>query len=238
MSTTEAALGSSVSTGIGLGVVASLLWAIAPAARIGAGALEYVALAGCAALLMTPVVAAARAARPLSPAGLGGLLGVVVSLGPLAVFGALLSAKTHHRPLGGVTFALGATLVLVFAAWFGARLWSLGQERSLARTIARRFVAFAALASVALALRMVWSSLSPSTPIGAALVDGALGVTLAAVASRERLVLPAAVTKAAPIAWVILVVVGLFLVRADEDLYRRLVSGAPVTLGVGLWLGS
>jgi hypothetical protein len=43
--------------------------------------------------------------------------GLVLSTGPLLVFAQLLHRHTHHRPLGAVTFVLGATAVWVVAAW-------------------------------------------------------------------------------------------------------------------------
>ncbi len=66
------------------------------------------------------------ARRPLTPEGAaplavtGGLV-ALVGVGVLSIFGAMLKATTHHRGLGGVTFAIvGLVAVLGLVALVGA----------------------------------------------------------------------------------------------------------------------
>jgi hypothetical protein len=56
--------------------------------------------------------------------------GLLLSTAPLVVFARALYSHTHHRPLGAVTFVLGATVVLIAAILVarrckesGGRVW-------------------------------------------------------------------------------------------------------------------
>ncbi|HEV8244838.1 MAG TPA: hypothetical protein VGP93_03685, partial [Polyangiaceae bacterium] len=120
--------------GLFLGSCAALL-ATAPAAyRVAqngaSGAAAWLLLAGGSALLLGPIVAFCRAARPLSDALQAALLGAALCAVPLSRFAELLEHGTHHRPLGAVTFAIVSSLLLMTASFVCWRtlVWLKGFE--------------------------------------------------------------------------------------------------------------
>ena len=96
-------------------VLLGSLLAIVPALARGAGgSAEALALAGSVSLIVVPLGLWIRrwrdAGMPVAERAL--LLGAALSSLPLALFGGVLKSTTHHRPLGGATFAVAALLVL------------------------------------------------------------------------------------------------------------------------------
>jgi hypothetical protein len=80
-----------------------------------------VCTAGCA-LVMAPLSAALAGSAQTSRFRQALTVGVLLAGLPLLPFAALLKTSTHHRPLGGVTFAVLAGLVVVVLSLIGARL--------------------------------------------------------------------------------------------------------------------
>ncbi len=116
---------------------------------------------GGLALLFTPTAAATGALRCQEPVAGGARLATslafaaALALPPLVVLGALLKAVTHHRGLGGVTFAVLGLATLVVALALGRRLAGWAALRPALVPWARRFAIGVA---VALALAAVASA--------------------------------------------------------------------------------
>jgi hypothetical protein len=114
---------------------------------------------GGLALLFTPMAAAAGALRCQEPDEARSRLATALALAaalalpPLAIVGAALKAVTHHRGLGGVTFAALGLAIVVGALVVGRRLAGWASLRPGVAPWARRFAVgvavLAALAAVA-----------------------------------------------------------------------------------------
>ncbi len=103
----------STSGAVALGLVCSVPAALPACARVlggGQGVLAIVALVGAVSVVVVPVGCWWRRAReagfPSSDRAL--VCGTALSSLPLALFGGVLKSTTHHRPLGGATFAVAA----------------------------------------------------------------------------------------------------------------------------------
>jgi hypothetical protein len=161
------------------GPIASLLASLPAALRLSRSGVSFPeALAGHAALLCVPVVAlmtagaVARAAAAELEAqtrrriAVGFSIWAVLCLVMDASVGAVLQSSTHHRPLGGVTFAAVALCVGVacaLAAWrIEAIATSLFRRRGLLRgaTVA---ASVAASVGVAVLAARAWSGFSDQT---------------------------------------------------------------------------
>ncbi|HEY3667742.1 MAG TPA: hypothetical protein VGL19_17185, partial [Polyangiaceae bacterium] len=139
-----------------VGLLASAL-AAWPAARRFDPALLWqafvVCMAGCA-LVMAPLSAALAGSPHAGRFRQALTLGVLLAGLPLLPFASVLKASTHHRPLGGVTFAVVAGSLVVGLSFVAARLvtWA-GAQRSRLSSLARLCtVALAALGAAALVL--------------------------------------------------------------------------------------
>jgi hypothetical protein len=95
----------------------------------GLGVSAAAALTGAVSLVVVPIGWWLRGARerglPMADRAL--LAGAALSGLPLALFGGVLKSTTHHRPLGGATFAVAALCVL--AACIGLSFRFLGGQR-------------------------------------------------------------------------------------------------------------
>jgi hypothetical protein len=154
------------------------------------------------------------------------LLGAGLSSLPLALFGGVLKSTTHHRPLGGATFAVVACVVLALCIGLA---WRIGRAAKIL-WLQRFFSAcsgLSLLATVALA--------AGSWPL---LVD--FLVLAAACAGAGLLRIPAAldrIPRALPLGlWGLVLVGGLFL-RSEPHLMRNLQSRAPISFAALSWLG-
>lgn len=219
--------------GLALGTLAALVWSLLPAWRVAgvSNAVAYAALAGSAALLMAPLAASLRLVKPDRRAFLGALLGLAMAAAPLSVLGALLKTKTHHRQLGGVTFALvGATLTLICVV-LAMRMTDARRWRSLLTTC----VATAATLSVGLTMWWLFAGSPPA--LRHAAVDAGVGLALL-VASAIAPEMPAKMSRYGVPVWVGLSAIGVLLLRIDHSLGDVLSVQAPVVFGLGNWLGS
>ena len=108
------------------GLLCSVLAALPAFVRVapgGHGLMVGLALLGSSSLVVVPVSFWLR--RALA-AGLPGadralLAGAALSALPLALFGGVLKSTTHHRPLGGATFAVAASCVLALCVGLSFR---------------------------------------------------------------------------------------------------------------------
>jgi hypothetical protein len=123
---------------LGTATVFAALIAIPASLRVGDGAnaaLVWLALAGSSALVCGTLAAAVESLRRNSH-GLKTIgLATVLALPLLSVFGAVLKTATHHRALGGVTFAVVGAFVLITMLIGANRAWrwadSSGKSRLL-----------------------------------------------------------------------------------------------------------
>jgi hypothetical protein len=147
--------------------------------------------------------------------------------GVLAVFGAVLRAKTHHHGLAGVTFAVFALLsglLVALLAARGARM--LLRSPELTQRIAVTVTAMATFAILMLA--GVKTARAEGLHTAAAQVDCLALVVAAAIASSP------AFAKARPFAIagvpvaVLVLLVGLTTLHGDTSIDKTLLKGAPL----------
>lgn len=222
------------------GLLAAALAALPAAWRFESGLVWQafaVCMAGCA-LVMAPLSAAlatASASKFRLALTVGGLLAAL----PLLPFATLLKTTTHHRPLGGVTFAVIAGLVISGASLVGARFvtWSGVQPEWRARVSRVLLWAFAGLGTAALLLGLV-QGLKGGSAYQTGFYDGLRVLGLATLAARVRL--PETLLRRARglglAAWVAVVTVGVCLGRAPA-MQVELASRCPVLHWPLVWLG-
>jgi hypothetical protein len=221
-------------------VLLGSLMAILPALARGAGgAAEAVALAGSVSLIVVPVGLWIRRAREqgVPDAERALVLGAALSSLPLALFGGVLKSTTHHRPLGGATFAVAALIALAACIGLAFRICQVTGARASLRS------------SVWQSLFIACCALSLAGTLGLALAGGAFGtavdlMALAGAASVSGLVkIPAWLERPrpwlAPVAWSAwgLLLVGAVLMLRTPELPRSLTTRAPVLFAPLSWLG-
>jgi hypothetical protein len=201
----------------------------------GLGVSAVAALTGAVSLVVVPVGFWLRRARErgLPTADRALLAGAALSALPLALFGGVLKSTTHHRPLGGATFAVAALCVL--AACVGLSFRFLGGQRpgTVKFPWQNLFILGCGL-SVAGAL--VLGSARATRP---SLVDFLALVAASALAGAvslpgwlQRLKLPLVLAV-----WVALLVGAELSLRNHPQLVRALTSQAPVSFAALSWLG-
>ena len=114
----------------------------------------WLALAAASASLLGPLLAGISYAKPMTGALYSALTALGLSALPLALFAAKLEEATHHRPLGAVTFACVALLLVLLSAGFALRVvsWTHTQARGFTTALA-----FAALSGPALLVGALFS---------------------------------------------------------------------------------
>jgi len=215
------------------GLLAAVLAALPAALRFESGLVWQafaVCFAGCA-LVMAPLAAALANATP-SKFRTALTLGVLLAAGPLLPFATLLKTTTHHRPLGGVTFAVIAGVLLIGLSLVSARLvtWSGVQSRILV-------VALAALGTAGLLLCLL-AGLSGGSEYRTGFYDALRVLALATLAARVRLpdTLLRRVRGLGLATWIAVVTVGVCLARAPA-MQVELASRCPVLHWPLVWLG-
>ena len=197
-----------------------------------------VCTAGCA-LVMAPLSAALAGSAQTSRFRQALTVGVLLAGLPLLPFAALLKTSTHHRPLGGVTFAVLAGLLVVGLSLVGARFisWA-GAQRTPLRGLARfGIVALAALGAAALLLGLM-QGLKGGNGFRIGIFDALRVLGLATLAAR--IPVPEALLRRARgfglAAWIAVVTVGVCLGRAPA-MQAELAVRCPVLHWPLLWLG-
>jgi hypothetical protein len=198
------------------------------------GAPAAVALLGATSLVTVPVAAwlGGRGPRSLGPADLALVNGLALSSLPLALFGGVLKSTTHHRPLGGATFAVAASCVL--AACIGLAFRVLGGARRTPVSSAWRN-----LFTLGCGLSLVGTLLLGSGPDGRSSVVDFLALLAACVAagSARPLTFTRKVPPFAALAgWVGLLICAVLALRSPQ-LALLLTSRAPVSFATLSWLG-
>ncbi len=197
-----------------------------------------VLLAG-AALIMAPLSAALASAGPPAPFTRALTVGALLSAIPLLPFAAVLKTSTHHRPLGGVTFAVIAGFVLAGATLVSAQLitWA-GEQFSLKRTLARVAIVVATALGAASVLLGLVHGLAGDPAFRTGFFDALRVLGLATLAAW--LPLPPGVLRRVRgfglAAWIAVVTVGVCLGRAPA-MQAELAQHCPVLhwplLGLG-----
>jgi hypothetical protein len=224
------------------GLLAALLAALPAALRFPAGlAVQalFVGWAACA-LVMAPLSAAlagAGTSRFRSAVTLGVLLAAI----PLVPFASVLKSATHHRPLGGVTFAVLAGIVIIALSLFGGRLltWSGAQAQTSAVRRALRVALVFMLAAGGAALVVALSqALKAGSAYATGIWDALRILILATLAARVRLPEPflRRVRGLGLATWILVVTVGVCLARAPA-MQAELEARCPVIHWPLLWLG-
>ena len=214
------------------GLLAAALAAVPGALRFEPGLMGQaflICLAGCA-LVMAPLSAA------LASSGRSGQLksaltvGVLLAAVPLLPFAAILKTGTHHRPLGGVTFAVISAFVIIGSSLFAGRLltWAGAQRPRFASLSKIAVVALAALGTAAVLLGLV-QALRGGDAYRTGFYDALRVLGLATLAAR--LPLPAGLLRRARglglAAWIAVVTVGVCLGRAPA-MQAELAARCPV----------
>lgn len=229
-------------SGIAAGLALSLPVALRSASLTPAGEpsgqaswlATLVLLWAAASLLVVPIGLWIRRAPLKDPASVDRalLLGAALSALPLALFGGVLKSSTHHRPLGGATFAVVACIVLTLCIGLAVRVGRGRASSNGSAWLAHSFLA-ACLGSAAAAL-----ALGLGDYRALVLVDGAtLGCACAA---AGLLKIPTKLAALPPFAtgtlWALLLSGGLVL-TARPELMSEARGRAPVSFAAFSWLG-
>ncbi len=222
---------------LAVGLSAALVWATVDCVRLGEagsrGATFVVAFAGAASSL-GPLGVLARGARGPGAILTVGVLAALLSTGPLTVLGALLESHTHHRALGGVTFAVLATGVALATVVVARRLLRHPLSTRQGK-LERGALAVFTFASMCIFLGSLAVAFGAGTKESArdATVDGVVGVALLAAAvllPRPRV--PPWAAWAAGALWVTATVAGLATVKEEPQVRKIFDERAPMTLGI------
>jgi hypothetical protein len=148
----------------------------------------------------------------------------------LVILGAALRARTHHRALGGVVFALGALAVNVALGLFSLRLAKLVRRlpRWVLWTLGVAF--FAGLGFLVAFARAQMAESGPPLPTAesAKLVDGVAFVVSALLASGSPLVPRRSLALIGPPLAVVMLVLGVSSARTCPRLRETLGEDAPL----------
>jgi hypothetical protein len=219
---------------VALGLLCSLTAALPGFIRASSlGLLALVALVGSVSLLVVPAGLWMRRARAAGfPAADRALLaGAALSALPLALFGGVLKSTTHHRPLGGATFAVAALCLLAICIGLGFRLW--GGARAASKSPWQSLFIFAAAASlVGVMLLGTTAAARPAVVDFTAAVLASVGAAYLKIpAWLER------VKAAVPFGLWVALIVGALLSIQSPGLARSLTTQAPVSFALLSWLG-
>lgn len=213
--------------GIALGLTASLVAALRVTYQGPLSAL--VLLFAAVSVVVVPVGLWLRRSSLKDPTSADRALleGVALSSLPLALFGGVLKSTTHHRPLGGATFAVVACVVLVLCIGIGRRI---GSSAVKAPWLKQFF-------SVCCALSL-FSTLALLAGEARLLLD--FLVLSAACAAAGLSKIPKVVARVPGLVWTVvwtaLLGGSLFLTRSPGAM-RELERRAPISFAALSWLG-
>ena len=192
------------------------------------------ALTGAVSLVIVPVglwlrrVFATNEPRPERAV----LLGTALSALPLALFGGVLKSTTHHRPLGGATFAVAALCVLAFCIGLAFR-FSGGLRPAPRRSPWLSLFSLACLLSLGATLALGMAGAARPSSVDFSLLALACAAT-------ALLKIPVWLQRAKPavlvLAWASLIF-GAALALRSPGLARSLTTQTPVLFAPLSWLG-
>lgn len=216
-----------------LAVVPALLRVLSSPAGVS-GVAAALSLWGAASLVVVPVGMWLRSARvggmPAADRAL--LAGAALSALPLALFGGVLKSTTHHRPLGGATFAVAASCALALCIGLSFRFLG-GSSRGAVKSPWQNL--FTLGCGLSLACALLLGSARATRPslvdfLALAVASVATGV-LKRPAARGRVWLTLALGG-----WGILLVCAVLSLRSPQ-VGRSLTTQAPVSFAALSWLG-
>jgi hypothetical protein len=227
-------------SGIPRALGAALVWTAIDVARSAVPIVQGLfALLGSTSLILGALVVGIRRARPFGDGARAAFAGAAMSALPLLVVAAVLQKTTHHRALGGVTFAFVALFVVAGCIVVAARLLQLATRGGRVGFVARVALGVLVVPCVAVAASLLPVLRAPSAaPLVPALADGALGIALLSAA----LFVPSSVLRAVParvsaVAWVAAVTVGIAVSAASPSVRAALSARVPVAFALGAGWG-
>jgi hypothetical protein len=235
---------NSPSSGLASALLVSFAWAAIDAARLHGEfpfVPMFVALLGSASLLLGLLVVATERALPLGAVARAFVSGALLAALPLTAIAAVLEKVTHHRALGGVTFAFVAFFVVLASVACAGRLGQLagsgGRRAALARGVLFAAVGLSCsgvLVAVAIGLRA-----PAAAPFVTVVVDAALGVVSWALALGLSLRLLRGTTfRLGAVLWIGAVVAGIFVAAWAAPLRHVLSERAPIAFAIGWVFGA
>jgi hypothetical protein len=171
----------SARAGFLFGVLAAALAAIPATLRAESAPLVWMALTGAMAALLGPLLAALPRLRPMQTGLLAVLIGIGLASWPTALLLSVLKSGTHHRPLGAVTFAMAAGLLLLATSAAALRLltwFRADRNERVAHTARIVLVVCAAAGPLVLLLRVGASPQARTSLFDASLALGLAALTL------------------------------------------------------------
>jgi hypothetical protein len=208
------------------------VWALPIAWRLdGAPFLVRYALAAAACIVIAgPLVFALRAGSTRAGGSeVAAVWAAALLAGPFALLGTILKVQTHHRQLGGVTFAVLAALAVIGLALILGRARQIARARGRSRALV---AVLAVIAGVSIAVCVPRLARVPE-PFGVGiLLELAIGLPVILLAARLRYALPGSVARVAAWAWIAIAAAGVFGARAAPEASRAVASGAPLTFGL------
>lgn len=233
---------SSTSGALALGLVCSVpasLPALLRVAGSGHAVPAALALVGSVSLVVVPIAVWMRRVADSrgSGSGVGAsdralAAGAALSALPLALFGGVLKSTTHHRPLGGATFAVAALCLLALCIGLSFRVLRGASGSAVKSTWQNLFYLGCGLSLVATVALGLAGAARPS------LVE--LLALAGAVAVSALVRPPAVVARQSPriwvSGWVILLVCAVLSLRS-APVAAALTSRAPVSFAALSWLG-
>jgi hypothetical protein len=223
------------------GLIAAILAALPAALRFDSGLAvqAFVVCMAGSALVMAPLSAALASAPVASKFRTALTVGVLLAALPLLPFATLLKTTTHHRPLGGVTFAVIGGLTIIALSLVCARFvtWAAVQPNARAAAARVALVIFAALGTAALLVGLV-HGLKGGSAYQTGFYDALRVLGLTTLAARVRLpeTLLRRVRGLGLATWVAVVTVGVCLGRAPA-MQAELAARCPVLHWPLVWLG-
>ncbi|HEX3773468.1 MAG TPA: hypothetical protein VHV51_03335 [Polyangiaceae bacterium] len=223
------------------GLIAAALAAWPAAMRVESGLVgqAFFVLFASAAFVMAPLSAALAAADAPSRFTRALTVGMLVSAAPLLPFATVLKTSTHHRPLGGVTFAVLAGVIVVGLSLSSVKLvtWA-GEQARLPRLLGRAAIlGLTALGAAALVLGLA-RGLTGDPAFRVGFFDALRMLGLATLAAWVPI--PAAALRFARgfglAAWIAVVTVGVCLGRTPS-MQAELAAHCPVLHWPLQWLG-
>ena len=192
------------------------------------------ALLGAVSLIVVPLGLwlrrAVQAGLPRADQAL--LAGTTLSALPLALFGGVLKSTTHHRPLGGATFAVAALCVLALCIGLSFRVLRKVGDFAVKSTWQNLFTLGCGLSLAGALLLGAARSTRPSLVdflalLGAASVAGVIKMPTWIARWQLSLVVTG---------WVALLVCAAVALK-NAELVRSLTTQAPVSFAALSWLG-
>lgn len=231
------ASGGERSSALLLGLAASLGAALPATWRVaqsGGPATAVVALWASVSLVVVPLCLWLRQAGEDERRGSVRAIaaGAALSALPLALFGGVLKSTTHHRPLGGATFAVVALGVLALCLGLSLRILRKGGSGAVKSAWQNLFSLGCGLSLLGTLLLGAAAGSRPSLVDFLALAGG--------VAVAGLLQIPGWLRAARPgvsfVGWAALIACGVLVTR-NPQLARSLPTQAPVSFAALSWLG-